>query len=95
MDNNKSRKEKFTENLAIFGILLLIILLISLPQIASFVQERREINEWNNGKCRICGSELEFKQVAGHRYTSSFIYGCKNGHTLELNNMPKERNLAK
>ncbi len=54
--------------IAIFaGILILFMIIGSIISADNF----------NNGICRICGGQYEFKNAIGHRYTTEYVYVCK------------------
>lgn len=58
-------------NLEVIAILagILVILMI----IGSIISA----NNFNNGVCRVCGGQYEFKNAVGHRYTTEYVYVCK------------------
>ena len=58
-------------NLKIIAILagILVILMI----IGSIISA----NNFNNGVCRVCGGQYEFKNAIGHKYTTEYVYICK------------------
>ena len=49
------------------GILILLIIINSIISADKF----------NNGVCRVCGGRYEFKNAVGHRYTTEYVYVCK------------------
>ena len=56
------------EVIAIFaGILILLMIINSIISADNF----------NNGICRVCGGQYEFKNAIGHRYTTEYVYVCK------------------
>lgn len=56
------------EVIAIFaGILILFMIIGSIISADNF----------NNGICRACGGQYEFKNAIGHRYTTEYVYVCK------------------
>ena len=43
-------------------------------------------NLYNDGTCSYCGGEYEYSQAVGHKYTTNYIYICKQcGHSIEVN----------
>lgn len=56
------------EVIAIFAGILIILIII-----ANIISA----NNFNNGVCRVCGGQYEFKNAVGHRYTTEYVYVCK------------------
>lgn len=58
-------------NLGVIAILAgILILLMIINSIIS-------ADNFNNGICRICGGQYEFKSAVGYRYTKEYVYVCK------------------
>lgn len=65
------------EVIAIFaGILILFMIISSIISADNF----------NNGICRVCGGQYEFKNAVGHKYTTEYVYVCKQCGNLITTN---------
>ena len=58
-------------NLGVIAILVGILALLMI--INSIISA----DNFNNGICRVCGGQYEFKNAVGHKYTTEYVYVCK------------------
>lgn len=67
-------------NLEVIAILTgILVLLMIINSIIS-------ADKFNNGVCRVCGGRYEFKNAVGHRYTTEYVYVCKQCGNLITTN---------
>ena len=67
--------------LCLIGI---VILLIGGGIGLALLAEHQEDKKWNDGYCS-CGGKLQFEQVVGHAYTTTYMYSCEDcGNYVEF-----------
>lgn len=67
-------------NLEVIAILAGIVVILMI--IGSIISA----NNFNNGICRICGGQYEFKNAVGYKYTTEYVYVCKQCGNLITTN---------
>ena len=70
-------------NKAILAIIIALIILFTSIFIVDIIGEKA----YNNGVCRMCGGHYTFKGIAGHAYTTEYVYICNTcGNSIEISN---------
>lgn len=64
---------------------VILLFLIALIIIGVIVDNKHDDKLWNQGRCPKCGSEWEYEQAVGHRYSTHYIYMCPEcGKRIEI-----------
>lgn len=57
--------------------LKVIAILVGILALLMIINSIISADNFNNGICRVCGGQYEFKNAVGHKYTTEYVYVCK------------------
>lgn len=65
--------------------IIIFLILIAMLIVGVLIDKKHDDKLWNQGHCPECGSEWEYEQAVGHRYSTHYIYVCnKCGRRIEI-----------
>ena len=78
---------KYTWYVGMIIVVAWTVMLTSLPIVCTFIYDetiQRGIENYNNGICRECGEELEYRGSSRNQHSRYDYYICPNGHVVEV-----------
>ena len=67
------------------AVVLMIIIAAVLGAVCMLIDGKHDDKLWNQGRCPECGTEWQYEQAVGHRYSTHYIYMCpKCGKRIEI-----------
>lgn len=78
---------KYTWYVGMIIVVAWTVMLTSLPIVCAFIYDetiQRGIENYNNGICRECGEELEYRGSSRNQHSRYDYYICPNGHVVEV-----------
>lgn len=65
--------------------IVIFFILIAMLIVGVLIDKKHDNRLWNQGRCPECGSEWEYEQAVGHRYSTHYIYVCNEcGKRIEI-----------